>query len=402
MAIQDLLDKIPANKRTRVIQMVVGAFVIIVALIAYYASGQDEKHAKKKAEETRPITLGDKLMEDDIRAVLERDREEQREYNQAVSEKVKDMETTVRTMEEVLTSLKATKLEPDEKQKKTGEPLPEVEANFKYPPPVAGTAVAGNPQNGQPFDQTDPVFIGGIEHVEGEPIQEVSTGKKKRTFYLSPSFMEAMLLTGLKAETIEDAKDNPEPMVLRVQKPAILPNSIKADLQGCFVIAHGFGKLSSERVDARLVSMHCLAQNGRAVIDQEVKGFVVDSDGTKGLKGIPVTKMGANMARVFLAGIFGGIGQAARTSATVTSINPVGTVSTTPDGQSLMQAGIGQGVSDAAADIRKVYLDLVRQSAPVLEIGPTKKVTVVITEGVNLEIRGYTESNEGENRGKRS
>ena len=398
MTLQRLINKLPPAQRTRAIQLSMAGAIGLFALALYYASGQDAQRRSLPVEELRPIALGDHLIEDDMRAVMERDRDAQKEHNQAVNEKIGQMESTVKAMESVLSALKDAKLDTPVP---SAEPLPAVEHHFKYPPPVAKPAMQAA-QAPQPFEHTEPVYIGGIEHVEGAELDVSLRAKKNTGFYLPPSFMEAMLLTGLKAETVEAASKNPEPMVLRVQKPAILPNRIKADLKGCFVIAHGFGKLSSERVDARLVSLHCLAQNGQAVIDQEVKGFVVDADGSKGLRGIAVTKMGANLARSFLAGVFGGLGQAVRANATTVSVNPNGAVQTFSDGAKLIQAGIGQGIGDAAADIRKVYLDLVRQAAPVIEIGPAKQVTVVLTEGVNLKLRNDSEVDEGVKGGKRS
>ena len=399
--LKEILNKIPAEKRTTAVKAAVGGVVIVVALASYYLSGKHEKVVVKKEEEV-VMSLGEDLLEDDIRAVMDRNLEAQKEQNEATNKAMTDLAGQVSAITDVLSSVQGFQDQLVEKQSRleqnktavdteTDKTLDTVENGIGFPPPIPVKTVAQTEQTPsvvgtQPLENTDPILIGDIGHVEGVAYEDAPDGKKKRGFYLAPGFMEAMLLTGLKAKTVEGAQDNPEPMVLRIQKPAVLPNHVKADLKGCFVIANGFGSLASERVESRLVSLHCLSHDNQAVIDQRVKGFVVDSDGTNGLKGIPVTKMGANMARVFMAGVFGGIGEAVSTSSTVTSISPQGTVSTLPDGEDVMAAGLGQGISDAAADIRRVYLDLVRQSAPVIEIGPTKQVTIMITEGVNLEI----------------
>ncbi|MCD6389481.1 MAG: hypothetical protein J7L69_08715 [Desulfobulbaceae bacterium] len=60
--------------------------------------------------------------------------------------------------------------------------------------------------------------------------------KDKRTVYLPPSCMEAMLLTGFDASTSGEGKNNPEPLLLRIQAPAVLPNDVKANLRGCFLL----------------------------------------------------------------------------------------------------------------------------------------------------------------------
>ncbi len=82
--------------------------------------------------------------------------------------------------------------------------------------------------------------------------------------------MEAQLLTGFDASTSGKGSTNPEPLLLRIQTPAVLPNDIKANLSGCFVIAEAVGRLDKERADVRLVSLSCLSNEGKAIIDAPV------------------------------------------------------------------------------------------------------------------------------------
>ncbi len=91
--------------------------------------------------------------------------------------------------------------------------------------------------------------------------------------------MEAKLLTGFDASTSGKGSSNPEPLLLRIQTAAVLPNDIKANLKGCFVIAEAVGRLDKERADVRLVSLSCLSNEGKAVIDTQIKGFVTDVTG---------------------------------------------------------------------------------------------------------------------------
>jgi len=70
-------------------------------------------------------------------------------------------------------------------------------------------------------------------------------------------------LSGLDAPTTSEAKGNPVPVLLRVKTPAVLPNSVKANLKGCFVIADGKGNLATERAELLLVSLSCLDRKGR-------------------------------------------------------------------------------------------------------------------------------------------
>lgn len=215
-------------------------------------------------------------------------------------------------------------------------------------------------------------------------------GKKKgRTVYLPPSFMEARLLTGFDAATSSGAKGgNSEPLLLRIQTPAVLPNDIKANLSGCFVIAEAVGRLDKERADVRLVSLSCLSNEGSAIIDTPLKGFVTDSDSKVGLSGRVVSRMGAATARAIIAGIFGGAGDALKAAASSTSTSVLGTTQII-DSSQLGKYAIGGGLSEGANTLQNFYMELAKQTTPVIEVAATKKVTVIVSEGKELEIKDY-------------
>ena len=210
--------------------------------------------------------------------------------------------------------------------------------------------------------------------------------KKARTVYLPPSFMEAKLLTGFDASTSGKGTNNPEPLLLRIQTPAVLPNDIKANLRGCFVIAEAVGRLDKERADVRLVSLSCLSNEGKAVIDTPVKGFVTDSDSKVGLSGRVVSRMGAATARTIVAGFFGGLGDMLKSTATTQSTSALGTT-TSVDSAQIAKYSIGGGLSKGAASLHDFYLSLAKQATPVIEVGANKKITVIISEGKELEIK---------------
>jgi conjugal transfer pilus assembly protein TraB len=258
-----------------------------------------------------------------------------------------------------------------------------------YPPPPPGTYYP--PGQGvppvPPPPAEEPVQIGDIAVVSA-PVQAPADKKKEESpgVYLPPSFMAATLLSGLDAPTVESAKGNPVPVLLRIKDLAVLPNSVKADLKGCFVIAEGLGNLADERAHLRLVSLSCLTHKGQSVIDQKIKGFVVDADGKIGLKGTVVSKMGSLIARSMVAGFFGGMGEGLAATSTITATSPLGTTQTIPSGD-IIRYGAASGVGQAFKDVQKFYLDLARQTLPVIEVGATKEITLVIEEGTLLDIR---------------
>ena len=210
--------------------------------------------------------------------------------------------------------------------------------------------------------------------------------KKTRTIYLPPGFMKARLLTGIDALASRDATNNPEPLIARVQAPAVLPNDVKANLAGCFVIGNATGSLAKERVEVQLVSLSCVDFDERSVVDQPIKGFFVDPDGKKGLSGKVVTRAGAALARAFIAGTITGIADTVENTVGDVSTSALGSVRTLDAGDTA-KAGIAGGLSRSSEKLTDFYLDLARQAGPIVEVGAAKDVVVVIQEGVSLEIK---------------
>ena len=221
---------------------------------------------------------------------------------------------------------------------------------------------------------------------EGGAGSGAASKKGKRTIYLPPGFMKARLLTGIDALASRDATSNPEPIIARVQAPAVLPNEVKANLAGCFVIGNATGSLAKERVEIQLVSISCVDFDSHAVVDQAIKGFFVDADGKKGLSGKVVTRAGATLARSFIAGTIAGISQSVEGSFGSLSTSALGNVRSLDAGDAV-KSGIAGGLSKSSDKLTDFYLDLARQAGPVVEVGAAKDVVVVIQEGLALEIK---------------
>lgn len=271
------------------------------------------------------------------------------------------------------------------------EPPPLPQGKMGYPPSPGGEGSAGYKAAGMGLPQEPLQSVGGIEllTVAKQNLQPAVKNEKKRSVYLPPSFMEATLLTGFSAATMQGAKTYEKPLLLRIKNLAVLPNDIKSDLKGCFVVASAYGDLSDERAHARLVGLSCISSGGHSVIDAKVKGFVVDGDGKIGLAGNVITRAGALLGRSVVAGFFGGVGEAVKAQTVTSAISPLGTTQAI-DAEQILTAGVGSGVSGGFKKLQDFYLDMAKQTFPVIEVGAEKTVTVVIEEGVSLEIEEQT------------
>ncbi|MGC9100091.1 MAG: TraB/VirB10 family protein [Caldisericum sp.] len=425
----------PEAKKKFVLFSVIG-LLIVIGVLGYYAtrggkSKVEESKLTKKEESQELFPEGRKSLEksalletqseiDKLREELlnsKKEIEELRRQANAAAEKKSQLEEERRKLEEM-----KKELEEEKKRLRSAPPVP------PPPPPPAPSTPPGTVPPGAtstlPPELSAPKLIGEIVVVKGEnattrstvqssygqqqtsqiqqqvqqqALQQKSTTSMskvtksetiKKKYYLPPSFMEATLLSGLDAPAVGEGKAHPVPVLLRIKAPAVLPNRVKANLKGCFIIAEGVGNLATERADIRLVSISCIDRKNRAVIDQKIKGFVVDTDGKIGLRGTVVSKMGGLLARSFLAGLVQGFGTQIFAQSQYTSVTAEGTLQTVKPGEAF-KYGLGQGIQSAANELMKFYLELAKQTIPVVEVLPTRSVTLVVSEGVMLEVKEH-------------
>jgi len=267
--------------------------------------------------------------------------------------------------------------------------LAQMRATPNYPPPVIQDPNAAQ-NSGQSLRQAElePAVRsvkGGIAGISPTPAA-AEQKKSLKSIYLSVGFMDAVLLTGVDAMVGGDAQSNPEPVLARVQAPAVLPNHVRANLQGCFIVGNAMGVLAKERVEVRAVSLNCIDYGERTIIDEPIKGYAVDTDGKKGLSGNVVTRDGAVVGRAFAAGVLEGFGSVVETGAGTQTVSPLGSTQVFDTKQAAI-AGLGSGIGGAASSLKDYYLDLAKTITPVIEVGTGKKFVLVIQEGVQLKIK---------------
>lgn len=381
MKITERFNRLTPARKKIVIWSLIGAVLLVIVVTGYNSrSTHQPGQSGERGQNTR---LEPDLMEKTI----------VREYRRKLEELEGHVSTMQRDLERGRKDLEATERSNQKSAREKELPkIPEAgeieRSKAAFPPPLQ-QPVAGaeeNPHIAPTGSQKDKKRIGKITVIKNDSLPKGDAKKKGRTVYLPPSFMEANLLTGFDAATSGTSKNSPEPLLLRIKTPAVLPNDIKAELSGCFVVAEAVGRLDKERADVRLVSLSCLSNEGKAVIDTQVKGFVTDADSKVGLSGRVVSRMGAATVRAIVAGLFEGAGDALKASATTTSTSPLGSTSTI-DGSQVGKSALGTGLSQGAQTMSDFYLDLVKQTTPVIEVGAAKKITVIISEGKELEIR---------------
>jgi conjugal transfer pilus assembly protein TraB len=401
--VKETWAQLPTEQKSKFIKIGAALLLIVIGLLGYVLShrgGEKREIAKVEGNKTQDIGVNADLLQKTQYYEAQKQLEAlKKELEELKKEKAEREARVVREEKELKEKELKEKEERKVERKPSVPPPPPPQASKQVPPPPPPPGV-GAPSSGTapppPPPKTE--VVGDIKVVSAEKgageskpasngtaTKDLASSKKKQV-YLPPSFMEATLLSGLDAPAVGKGDAHPVPVLLRVKAPAVLPNKVKANLKGCFVIAEGVGNLASERADLRLVSLSCIDKKGQAVIDQKIKGFVVDNDGKIGLRGRVVSKMGSILARSLISGIFSGLGQAISMQGMYYyPTSGVGTIKP----EDALRTTFASGIMQATANLQKFYLDLASQTIPVIEVQATRNVTLVISEGINLEIKEF-------------
>ena len=203
--------------------------------------------------------------------------------------------------------------------------------------------------------------------------------------FLPVSFTRGTLLGGLDAPTGGQSQSNPHPVLIRLSDNSVLPNRFRGEYRDCFVIAAGYGDISSERAYLRTENLSCVRADG-AALEVKIQGSVYGEDGKVGMRGRLVTKQGQMLANALLAGVVSGIGQGLATSSTTYSTSALGTIASSSGGSEAYRAGLGSGVGKALDRLAQYYIKLAENTFPVIEIDAGREIDVVITKGVRIDV----------------
>ena len=195
------------------------------------------------------------------------------------------------------------------------------------------------------------------------------------------SLLTGTLITGLDASTAQQSKRDPFPVLVRVQKTAILPNRYQADVRECFVLMAGYGDLSSERAYMRGETISCVLTSGK-VIETRLEGYAAGEDGKAGVRGTLVTKQGQFIARALLVGFLQGAAEVFSKGDSITfGVSQSNTDQPNPWGTAAMK-----GTGNALDRIAEFYIDQAYNLFPVIEIDAGRQLDIVLTGHVDMPL----------------
>lgn len=220
----------------------------------------------------------------------------------------------------------------------------------------------------------------------GEVAARTSYKKNEKAGELPLSFAPMSLLNGIDAGASQATQSNPLPVLIRISDNATLPGAARYKLKSCFALGTGYGDLSSERVLVRISRLSCIDKDNRLALSQEVGGYVVDSDGTLGLRGRVDDRQGARLYKATLAGFAQGLAGALGSAQGTSAISGItGAVTSTLDGtEALRKAGLS-GAQTATNQLAQFYLKEAANIFPVIVVENGRTGTVVFTSSTPLQ-----------------
>lgn len=200
------------------------------------------------------------------------------------------------------------------------------------------------------------------------------------------TYAAGVLTSGVVASTALNAQGDPQPVMVRLTSPGMLPRGFKTDIKEAVIIAACYGDISSERANCRLNKLLLVERNGE-IISKKAEGWLIGDDGIPGIKGKVVDKAGEVVRSSFWAGLLGGIASYFKAAAEQPQflLTGGGAAETKQISQSEMMKSAGaSGVSNALEKIADFALKRAEQMQPVIVVNPGRSVDVVFKEEVDL------------------
>ncbi len=208
------------------------------------------------------------------------------------------------------------------------------------------------------------------------------------------SLISGVLINGLDAPTSQATREHPHPVLVRIQKEAILPNQVLTDIRECFMIFAGFGDMSTERAYLRSESLSCVRED-LTTLETQIDSYLVGEDGKAGIRGRLVTKQGKAMALAMMSGFLGGIAKAF-------DVKPVPVLSAQSNPQvqyqqlfstDLLKGSAFSGAGQALDKVAQFYIQMAEGMFPVVEVDAGRPVDIIVKRfGPLSQPRGLTPS----------
>ncbi len=242
-----------------------------------------------------------------------------------------------------------------------------------------------------------PVEAPSVDSETGRPMAETGSDASRATANSRPSraaqaniaphgFVEGRLLNGVVA--ILGGPDRESIVALSGHYQSA--NGFLADLDGCFALVQGKPEIASGRIDFKLSRLTCNFSDG-ASRTWDTAGWLVDSDGIRGVRARIVENSGRKAAVAAAGGALAGVGMRLSQQQYQITTGPVamgaagfGTGASASFTGNAGRDALGGAASGGANTIGQSIGDYYNLYAPSLQVGGGTPVTVVLANDLRL------------------
>ena len=371
--------------------IVLGTAIILVALIFATSKRQDSDMTKTPEQNTSSVDFTGvppkELTLNRISADLDRIHQQQKALHEEHQQEMERLQLEIRQLNQSESTAQRKLSVPEPT---APEPVPDVLQWNQFSQSPAAHYNEPDYYDAPP-QPPRPIRVLGATYPQPVALNSKPEEKPKLLRLPAGSLLSGQLITGLDVPTGQGVRREPYPVLIRIKASAILPNRYRANVRECFVLASGYGDLSSERAYLRSETLSCIfRQNHKEqVIERPLEGYIAGEDGKAGLRGRLVSKQGQVMAKAAMAGFLSGVSEAF-------DIKPVPVFSVVPNqngqiqspfqsglnGSEALQSSLIKGSNKALEKLADFYLKLADQMVPVIEISAERKVDLILTRGL--------------------
>lgn len=224
----------------------------------------------------------------------------------------------------------------------------------------------------------------GINKFNTEEVVSKSLGR----YLPAGTIIRAKLLNGLIAKTGVEAQNNPTPMVADVIDVARLPNGRTTDIKGCVLMLGAFGDLSMEGVLSRGERLVCYLGKSNEPIEVSISG-VVFNRGLNAIVGDVKLVEQRNLINAWASSLLSGFLNSARLKTNEKEEYDLFGLSLSQNKpqsvkNQLMDSALA-GSSKGVETVTDYYVKKAENIQPVIKIGSSQEIEVVLTAGVSLD-----------------
>ncbi|MBN4071822.1 hypothetical protein JYT83_00235 [bacterium AH-315-F18] len=334
--------------------------------------------------------FGDRIEELEERAQADRARWTVVEHS--LNKKGNTLDSIEESLRELRTSLGAAQSRADDAQHHSSRALSKVEEMLQMAPRVRPSnhqlQAGPTPSSPRPLTAHRP-NVPKLRRLQWGPVDpkpQADSGENVPKHFLhlpAGAFAGATLLSGVYAPVGD--KQQPLPVLLRLNEAYQGPNGRRIPLRDAFLIGKAVGDANSERAIIQLERISIILPSGEA-FEAKVSGYVTAADGQQGIPGQYVWNVGKILPGQFAAGAFAGAAEALSEGETTQVVTGSGGVTRALTGNAARHAGL-RGLGAGFQKLGHIFDERIQEIKSAVVVNNGAKVSVVMLSGVTIE--GY-------------